>query len=830
MADQKIAIRVTVNGTQAKNELDQLDRKTGQIGTTGKKSFSGLESAINPAAIAAGAMAAAIAGIGVALDAVTDIFGKFETRIKNVESLGVNNIEQLRSEMLSLATDAQIPIGINDMTDGLYQIVSAGVDAGNQIRVLEATAKAGVAGLATTSEAINLSAAVIKGYGAEWSEVDNVMDLAFQTVKLGQTTFPELASSMGQVVPLANTLEISMQELFGAYATLTGVTGNTSEVTTQLRAILTATAKPTKDMTAFVQGLGFASAEAAIKQLGLAGFMQLLQNETQGSATKMGSLLRRVEATNAALALSGPQYDTFVEKSEAMKNASGAATDAFAIQSKTYENSVKVLDNAIDNAAITIGQMLVPAQAEMNLALAGFINDLDWDLMLENLDHYTTTLQNLYDIATAVVGGIYDLYDAIYSGVGAVIEATGVLDALTWAYDKLVSGPIAAIASLARGEVGLFGDLLHVDFDKLEEDADGIDEYIADIMNRVSGAGGAEPNAPKVNTPASVGVGGGGERDDNGMADFLASELEALDMYHDESLTAIEEFDVEALDLYQQKLDSQLDMLTLMREAEILTESEYRLQRDQMREDEYNAIVAQYGRNSEMARRFALETQKIRVKEAEQDRKQKQMLLNNQLTLASQVMGSFTALTGAFAQQSETGFKIHKAASIVEATVNGIKAAIASYNWAANWGGPPAGAIAAAAAGLQTGVMIANIASQEMPSYAYGTVVTEPRFAQIGDGRQAGASDNTEFILNSPQMQQVLTRAITASQAEAAGGGGLSIDALREMLVQVLDQYSPEMEFKVEGSDLYAVLRMYARQEEKTLTFGGVFGEQVLKV
>jgi hypothetical protein len=44
----------------------------------------------------------------------------------------------------------------------------------------------------------------------------------------------------------------------------------------------------------------------------------------------------------------------------------------------------------------------------MNLALAGFINDLDWDLMLENLDHYTTTLQNLYDIATAVVGGIYD--------------------------------------------------------------------------------------------------------------------------------------------------------------------------------------------------------------------------------------------------------------------------------------------------------------------------------------------------------------------------------------------------------------------------------------
>jgi hypothetical protein len=43
MADQKIAIRVTVNGTQAKNELDQLDRKTGQIGNTGKNLFPALK-------------------------------------------------------------------------------------------------------------------------------------------------------------------------------------------------------------------------------------------------------------------------------------------------------------------------------------------------------------------------------------------------------------------------------------------------------------------------------------------------------------------------------------------------------------------------------------------------------------------------------------------------------------------------------------------------------------------------------------------------------------------------------------------------------------------
>ena len=73
-------------------------------------------------------------------------------------------------------------------------------------------------------------------------------DLAFLTVKLGQTSFPELASSMGQVVPLAATMKVSQEELFGAMATLTGVTGGTAEVTTQLRATMQEFLSPSSQM------------------------------------------------------------------------------------------------------------------------------------------------------------------------------------------------------------------------------------------------------------------------------------------------------------------------------------------------------------------------------------------------------------------------------------------------------------------------------------------------------------------------------------------------------------------------------------------------------
>ncbi|GAH78819.1 unnamed protein product, partial [marine sediment metagenome] len=91
-------------------------------------------------------------------------------------------------------------------------------------------------------------------------------------VKLGQTTFPELAVNLGKVVPLASTLKIETAELFGVFATLTGVTGNASEVATQFRGVLAATAKPTEDLTNLMHSLGYESATAAIEQKGLAGY------------------------------------------------------------------------------------------------------------------------------------------------------------------------------------------------------------------------------------------------------------------------------------------------------------------------------------------------------------------------------------------------------------------------------------------------------------------------------------------------------------------------------------------------------------------------------
>ena len=229
----------------------------------------------------------------------------------------------------------------------MYQVISAFGDSAEASKQLEIAAKAAKAGNATTTDAINMLSAVTKGYGDTCAAAQQkAADLAFQTVKLGQTSFPELAASMGKVIPLAATMGVKQEELFGAMATLTGVTGGTAEVTTQLRGAVQGFLQPTKDMISVINQLGYANGQEMIKANGLQTSLEMLKVAVGGNEVAFASLFGSVEAKNAVLALTGAQADAFTQKTKAMYEASGIATKAFKAQTnnvKDLENMVKIL-------------------------------------------------------------------------------------------------------------------------------------------------------------------------------------------------------------------------------------------------------------------------------------------------------------------------------------------------------------------------------------------------------------------------------------------------------------------------------------------------------
>ena len=221
--------------------------------------------------------------------------------------------------------------GTADMAGGLYQVISAVGDTQDTVKILDINARAATAGLSTTSEAIQLTSAVTKGYGETSSAAfQQVSDLAFQAVKLGQTTFPELAGSIGRVVPLSAELQVSQEELFGVMATGTGVTGGAAEVSTQLRGVLQSLLSPTAGMTTLLASMGLESGKALIEQQGLQGAIDTVVGAAEKAGAPLQDYVSSIEGQTLALALAGPQADTFTEKLAAMQTATGTTDQAFA--------------------------------------------------------------------------------------------------------------------------------------------------------------------------------------------------------------------------------------------------------------------------------------------------------------------------------------------------------------------------------------------------------------------------------------------------------------------------------------------------------------------
>ena len=263
--------------------------------------------------------------------AIVNASMKFNKLMANVATLIPKNqprVLELKEGVQEMAME--IGKSTEDLSSGLYQVISAFGDSSEAMAQLEINAKAATAGMATTTEAINHTSAVTKGYGNTSAEaMKKAADLAFLTVKLGQTTFPELAASIGRTIPFAAKLKVSQEELFATFATLTGVTGNASEVSTQMAAVLKAMLKPTTGMKKAVKALGYESAAAMVKEKGMTEALRLLMEQTGGTETEVAKLFGRAEALTAVFALTGESTKDLDKKFAAMKESTGAMNIAF---------------------------------------------------------------------------------------------------------------------------------------------------------------------------------------------------------------------------------------------------------------------------------------------------------------------------------------------------------------------------------------------------------------------------------------------------------------------------------------------------------------------
>ena len=629
-------------------------------------------------AIALGVM---IAPLAIAFKALID----FNKELANVATLIPGNIGRVRE--LGVAVQAMsIETGkaTKDLTKGLFQVISAFGDTADSVERLNIVAKASVAGLSTTTEALELLSAVTKGYGDTSTEaLQKASDLAFMTNKLGQTTFPELASSMGKVIPVAVKMKVSQEELFAGFATLTGVTGGAAEVSTQMTGILNAMIKPTEGMSDAIEGLGFSGSEAMVAQLGLVGSLKALIGTTDGSTESVGELFGRAEALTAVFALTGSQASVFEGKLNAMATATGATNDAFKEQTEGV-NKLGFMWEQFKRKITFITQFLGERFEPVFIAVVSTMNK-SFGIVLEAMRAVHNGWLGIKLVATVAIFAIVDAIRLVINGLKAFLipfekafaglKKLGVIDV----------NPLEGITDSVK-DFGLIttdvtksvlDDIFETNlaYDKAKQTVEGIVKAQGQIKvksNEIAQQGGIVPQQSKTGVPTA-------------SQEAAAKALEALEK---KSPFGVEPTAEGMTELEKLQFDQQAK-LELMRTfaGEKLTLLQ-----------ETNASEAEVERQgAELKRGFEqqLQDDKMEMREA----------------ATASLIGSGLSLLAESGKQSKKMFKISKAAAIAQAIVDSKAAIVGAYKTGVSIGGPPLGAAFAAIAAVQTAKQIKGIAA-----------------------------------------------------------------------------------------------------------------------
>lgn len=406
-----------------------------------------------------GAALAGAAAVGTLGVAAVKSAAEYETQVANISTLLTGTeaeitarTAEIKAQMLDVSNLTGVVTG--DLTDGMYQVVSAFGDSADAVNILETAAKAAAAGNATTTDSINLLSAVTKGYGDTSAEaVQKAADLSFATVRLGQTSFPELATSMGKVIPLASTLGVEQEQLFGAMATLTGVTGSTAEVVTQLKATMQAFLSPSNEMQKALAGLGYESGQALLESEGLQGALTSLKGAVNDDELAFAGLFSSVEAKTAVLAMAGNQADSLTQKTAEMYEATGAANAAFERQTDTLAYNIQMIKNLGANFLTEIGMNILPYVRELAEAALPVVTEA-----LEKVGAYVTgTIIPAAQNAAQWIAEHKDLLLALAVGIGTAVAAYKAYKVAVTAYNAVMGVYKVVTAASATGTFTLAG-------------------------------------------------------------------------------------------------------------------------------------------------------------------------------------------------------------------------------------------------------------------------------------------------------------------------------------------------------------------------------------
>jgi len=251
----------------------------------------------------------------------------------------------------------ELPQSANALAKAYYQIVSAGYDGAAGLELLNQASRAAVGGVTDVTTAADGMTTVLNAWNLSAEQSAAVSDTFFTAVRLGKTTFGEMAASISQAAPLASAYGVSFNEIAAAIASITKQGTTTPVALTQIRAALIAVNEEL--------GQGWSDA------MSFQDAMQEIADRAQASGKDLKEFTGRVEGALAILQTTGKNAKGAAEDLQAIADSAGAADKAYSQMAQSSINQSKIMKNNIDAALKPLGDWV----ANKSTGFARAMND-----------------------------------------------------------------------------------------------------------------------------------------------------------------------------------------------------------------------------------------------------------------------------------------------------------------------------------------------------------------------------------------------------------------------------------------------------------------------
>lgn len=454
------------------NETATFEDKLNGVGSAMTKTGSTLTKSFTVPLVGAGAGALKLAS-------------DFETGMKKVQTIAdtsVMSMDSISQGVIDLS--GNVNVSTDELSEGLYEILSATGDTSNALSYLEISAKLAKGGFTDVRSAVDGATTVLNAYGLQGEEAfQKVADIMMVTQNVGKTTVGELAGSMAQVIPTAAAMGVEFDQVGASLAAMTAQGTPTAQATTMLNSLFAELGKSGTQANIALEkavedtqyaGMGFQDMIAA--GVPLNEILQILRTSAEDNGLSLLDMFGSIEAGKASLQLTGEGADIFTKSLDQIGQSAGVTQKAFETMNSSSGEQFKDLLNTLKNIGIEFGLILLPVVLDFAKGIKDMLQKL------KDLDSNTKKQIIMIASVVAAVGPLLMIGGKLLSGVSNIITITKTLGLTLSGLAAPVLAIIAVVAALAAAWATNFGGIR----DKTKEVMDSISSIISSIWQFIS--------------------------------------------------------------------------------------------------------------------------------------------------------------------------------------------------------------------------------------------------------------------------------------------------------------------------------------------------------